>query len=239
LERIVALHDASTIAACIVEPVACSTGVLIPPKGYLERLAAICAKHDILLIFDEVITAFGRLGAPFGADYFKIAPDIITTAKGITNGTVPMGAVFVSSKVHDAFMNGPEDVIDFFHGYTYSGHPIAAAAAVATLDVYQEEGLLTRAMELAPYWEERLHALKGLPHIIDLRNIGLIGAIEVEPLPGQPGKRAYDLFVKAFENNALIRQTGDIIALSPPLIVSKDQIDQLFDTLTGVFKTAA
>jgi len=239
LERLVALHDASTIAACIVEPVACSTGVLIPPKGYLERLAAICAKHDILLIFDEVITAFGRLGAPFGADYFKIAPDIITTAKGITNGTVPMGAVFVSSKVHDAFMNGPEDVIDFFHGYTYSGHPIAAAAAVATLDVYQEEGLLTRAMELAPYWEERLHALKGLPHIIDLRNIGLIGAIEVEPLPGQPGKRAYDLFVKAFENNALIRQTGDIIALSPPLIVSKDQIDQLFDTLTGVFKTAA
>lgn len=239
LERMVALHDASTIAACIVEPVACSTGVLIPPKGYLERLAAICAKNDILLIFDEVITAFGRMGAPFGTDYFGVTPDIITTAKGITNGTIPMGAVFVTSKVHDAFMNGPEDVIDFFHGYTYSGHPIAAAACVATLDVYQQEGLLTRAKELAPYWEERLHALKGLPNIIDLRNIGLIGAIEMAPIAGSPGKRAYDIFVKAFEEGLLIRQTGDIIALSPPLIISKDQIDQLFDTMTRVLKSAA
>jgi beta-alanine--pyruvate transaminase len=219
--------------------VACSTGVLIPPKGYLERLAAICAKHDILLIFDEVITAFGRLGAPFGTDYFGVTPDIITTAKGITNGTIPMGGVFVTSKVHDAFMNGPEDVIDFFHGYTYSGHPIAAAACVATLDVYQEEGLLTRASELAPYWEERVHALKGLPNIIDLRNIGLIGAIEMAPIPGSPGKRAYDIFVKAFEEGLLIRQTGDILALSPPLIISKDQIDYLFDTLTRVLKSAA
>ena len=236
LERLVALHDASTIAACIVEPVACSTGVLIPPKGYLERLAAICAKHDILLIFDEVITAFGRLGAPFGTDYFGVSPDIITTAKGITNGVIPFGAVFVKSKVHDAFMQGPEEVIDFFHGYTYSGHPVAAAACVATLDTYQDEGLLTRAKELAPYWEERLHALKGLPHVIDLRNIGLIGAVELESLPGQPGKRAYDRFVRAFERGLLVRVTGDIIALSPPLIISKTQIDELFDMLAGVLK---
>ena len=158
-----ALHDASTIAAVIVEPVACSTGVLIPPKGYLKRLAAICAKHDILLIFDEVITAFGRLGTPFGADYFGVSPDIITTAKGITNGTIPMGAVFVKTKVHEAFMSVPEEIIDFFHGYTYSGHPVACAACIATLEVYKEEGLLTRAAELAPYWQDAVHSLKGLP----------------------------------------------------------------------------
>jgi beta-alanine--pyruvate transaminase len=237
LERLVALHDASTIAALIVEPVACSTGVLIPPKGYLARLREICTKHDILLIFDEVITAFGRMGTPFGADYFGVSPDIITTAKGVTNGTIPMGAVFVKSHIHDAFMNGPEWMIDFFHGYTYSGHPMACAASIGTLDTYQDEGLLTRATEIAPYWEERVHALKGLPHIIDIRNIGLIGAIEFDPVPGEPTKRAYDRFVKAFENNLLVRQTGDIIALSPPLIISKSEIDQLFDTLTMVLKT--
>lgn len=237
LERLVALHDASTIAACIVEPVACSTGVLIPPKGYLKRLAAICAKHDILLIFDEVITAFGRLGTPFGADYFDVSPDIITTAKGVTNGVIPMGAVFVTSKIHDAFMTGPESMIDFFHGYTYSGHPMACAASIGTLDTYQEEGLLTRAADIAPYWEEQLHALKGLPHIIDIRNIGLIGAIEFAPDPAAPGKRAYDRFVKAFENNLLVRATGDIIAISPPLIISKSEIDQLFEILTNVLKT--
>jgi beta-alanine--pyruvate transaminase len=238
LERLVALHDASTIAAVIVEPVACSTGVLVPPKGYLKRLEAICKKHDILLIADEVITAFGRLGASFGSNYFDIAPDIITTAKGITNGTIPMGAVFVTSKIYDAFMSGSEDAIDFFHGYTYSGHPIACAAAIATLDTYQEEGLLTRAAELAPYWEDRVHALKGLPHVIDIRNIGLIGAVEFEPLPGAPAKRAFDRFVKAFENGILVRQTGDVIALSPPLIISKDEIDQLFDTFEKVLKQA-
>lgn len=237
LERLVALHDASTIAACIVEPVACSTGVLIPPKGYLKRLAAICAKHDILLIFDEVITAFGRLGTPFGADYFDVSPDIITTAKGVTNGVIPMGAVFVTSKIHDAFMTGPENMIDFFHGYTYSGHPMACAASIGTLDTYQDEGLLTRAADIAPYWEEQLHALKGMSHVIDIRNIGLIGAIEFEPEPGAPGKRAYDRFVKAFENNLLVRQTGDIIAISPPLIISKSEIDQLFEILTKVLKT--
>jgi beta-alanine--pyruvate transaminase len=237
LERLVALHDASTIAAVIVEPVACSTGVLIPPKGYLKRLEAIAKKHDILLIADEVITAFGRIGVPFGSDYFGISPDIITTAKGVTNGTIPMGAVFVKSHVHDAFMNGPEWMIDFFHGYTYSGHPVACAATIGTLDTYAEEGLLTRAQELAPYWEERVHALKDLPHVIDVRNIGLIGAVEFQPDPAQPGRRAFERFVKAFEAGILVRQTADIIALSPPLIISKSEIDELFDTFTKVLKT--
>ena len=233
-----ALHDASTIAAVIVEPVACSTGVLIPPKGYLKRLAAICAKHDIVLIFDEVITAFGRLGTPFGADYFGVSPDIITTAKGITNGTIPMGAVFVKSKIHEAFMGGPEEVIDFFHGYTYSGHPVACAAAIATLEVYQEEGLLTRAAELAPYWQDAVHSLKGLPHVIDIRNIGLIGAIEFDPMPDAPSQRAHTRFVEAFNRGLLVRATGDIIALSPPLIIDKKEIDQLIEILSGVLKTA-
>ena len=217
---------------------ACSTGVLIPPKGYLKRLAAICAKHDILLIFDEVITAFGRLGTPFGADYFDVSPDIITTAKGVTNGAVPMGAVFVTSKIHQAFMTGPEDAIDFFHGYTYSGHPLACAASIATLELYKEEGLLTRASELAPYWQEAMHSMKGLPHVIDVRNIGLIGAVEFEPLPDAPGSRAHARFVEAFERGLLVRATGDIIALSPPLIISKAEIDQLVEILSGVLKAA-
>ena len=218
--------------------VACSTGVLIPAKGYLTRLAAICAKHDILLIFDEVITAFGRLGTPFGADYFGVSPDIITTAKGVTNGTVPMGAVFVTGKVHDAFMNGPEEAIDFFHGYTYSGHPVACAASIATLELYKEEGLLTRAAELAPYWQDAVHSLKGLPHVIDVRNIGLIGAVEFDPVPGEPMKRAHTRFVEAFERGLLVRATGDIIALSPPLIIQKKEIDQLIDIFSSVLKTA-
>ncbi|MBB6014287.1 aspartate aminotransferase family protein [Aquamicrobium lusatiense] len=236
LERIVALHDASTIAAVIVEPVAGSTGVLIPPKGYLKRLRDICTKHGILLIFDEVITGFGRLGTPFAADYFDVIPDIITTAKGISNGVIPMGAVFVTKDVHDAFMNGPEHVIEFFHGYTYSGNPIASAAALATLDTYKEEGLLTRGAELAPYWEDALHSLKDEPHVIDIRNIGLVGAIELEPIAGAPTKRAFDAFVKAFERGALIRTTGDIIALSPPLIISKGQIDELIDHVREVLR---
>ncbi len=236
LERIVALHDASTVAAVIVEPVAGSTGVLIPPKGYLKRLRDICTKHGILLIFDEVITGFGRLGTPFAADYFDVVPDIITTAKGVSNGVIPMGAVFVTKDVHDAFMNGPEHMIEFFHGYTYSGNPIASAAALATLDTYKEEGLLTRGAELAPYWEEALHSLKGEPHVIDIRNIGLVGAIELEPIAGAPTKRAFQAFVKAFERGALIRTTGDIIALSPPLIISKGQIDELIDHVREVLR---
>ena len=238
LERLVALHDASSIAAVIVEPVACSTGVLIPPKGYLKRLAAIAKKHDILLIFDEVITGFGRLGTPFGADYFDVSPDLITCAKGITNGTIPMGAVLVKKAIVDAFMTGPEEAIDFFHGYTYSGHPMACAAAIATIETYQEEGLLTRAAELAPYWQEAVHSLKGLPHIIDIRNIGLIGAIEFEPAAGAPGKRAHARFVEAFNKGLLVRATGDIIALSPPLIIEKRDIDQLFGIFRGVLKAA-
>jgi beta-alanine--pyruvate transaminase len=236
LERIVTLHDASTIAAVIVEPVAGSTGVILPPKGYLKRLREICDKHGILLIFDEVITGFGRLGTPFAADYFGVTPDIITTAKGVSNGVIPMGAVFVKKEIHDAFMNGPEHMIEFFHGYTYSGNPIACAAALGTLDTYKEEGLLTRGAELEDYWADALHSLKGEPHVIDIRNIGLIGAIELEPIAGAPTKRAFQAFVKAFERGALIRTTGDIIALSPPLIITKGQIDELFDHVREVLR---
>jgi len=237
LERIVTLHDASTIAAVIVEPVAGSTGVLIPPKGYLQKLREITRKHGILLIFDEVITGFGRLGTPFAANYFGVTPDILVTAKGLTNGVIPMGAVLVSSEIHDAFMQGPEHVIEFMHGYTYSGNPIASAAGLATLETYKDEGLLTRGAELAPYWADALHSLKGLPHVIDIRNLGLIGAIELEPIAGQPTKRAFSAFVKAFETGILIRTTGDIIAMSPPLIISKAQIDELIGTLGSILKT--
>ncbi|MCC0026888.1 MAG: aspartate aminotransferase family protein [Zhengella sp.] len=234
LERIVTLHDASTIAAVIVEPVAGSTGVLIPPKGYLQRLRDICTKHGILLIFDEVITGYGRLGTPFGADYFGVKPDIMVTAKGLTNGVIPMGAVFVTKEIHDTFMTGPEHLIEFFHGYTYSGNPIASAAAIATLDTYKEEGLLERGAELAQHWEDALHSLKDAPHVIDIRNIGLVGAIELEPIAGEPTRRAFSAFVKAFEKGALIRTTGDIIALSPPLIITKGQIDELIDHVREV-----
>jgi beta-alanine--pyruvate transaminase len=239
LERIVTLHDASTIAAVIVEPVAGSTGVLVPPKGYLKRLREICDKHGILLIFDEVITGFGRLGTPFGADYFGVTPDIMITAKGITNGVVPMGAVFVKSEIHDAFMTGPEHLIEFFHGYTYSAHPLACAAGIATLDTYAEEGLLTRAAELAPYWADAIHSLRDTRHVVDARNIGLVGAIELEPMPGEPTKRAFSCFLECFERGVLIRTTGDIIALSPPLIISKGQIDEIVGTLSDVLKAAA
>jgi len=234
LERIVTLHDASTIAAVIVEPVSGSTGVLIPPKGYLQRLREICTKHGILLIFDEVITGFGRLGAPFAAQYFDVKPDIMVTAKGLTNGVIPMGAVFVTAEIHDAFMQGPEHMIEFFHGYTYSGNPIASAAALGTLDTYKEEGLLTRASEIAPYWEEKLHSLRDCPNVIDIRNLGLIGAIELKPIDGEPTKRAFNAFLNAYNDGLLIRTTGDIIALSPPLIITHEQIDELFDKLRKV-----
>ena len=236
LERIVALHDASTIAAVIVEPVAGSAGVLVPPKGYLKKLREICTKYGILLIFDEVITGFGRLGTPFAADYFGVVPDMITTAKGVSNGVIPMGAVLVKKEIHDAFMNGPDHVVEFFHGYTYSGNPIACAAALGTLDTYKDEGLLTHGAELASHWEDALHSLKGEPHVIDIRNIGLIGAVELAPIAGQPAKRAFSAFVKAYEHGALIRVTGDIIAMSPPLIISKGQIDELIDHLRDVLR---
>jgi beta-alanine--pyruvate transaminase len=234
LERIVTLHDASTIAAVIVEPIAGSTGVLIPPKGYLQKLREICTKHGILLIFDEVITGYGRLGAPFASQYYDVLPDMITTAKGLTNGVIPMGAVFVTSEIHDAFMNGPEHLIEFFHGYTYSGNPIACAAALGTLDTYKEEGLLTRAGELAAYWEDGLHSLKDCPNVVDIRNTGLIGAVELSPIGGEPTKRAFNAFLKAYDKGLLIRTTGDIIALSPPLIIEKSQIDEIIGKLRDV-----
>ncbi len=237
LEKIVALHGAETIAAVIVEPVAGSTGVLLPPKGYLQRLRQICTKHDILLIFDEVITGFGRVGhTATAAELFDVQPDMITMAKGLTGGTIPMGAVAIDKKIYDTFMNGPEHVIELCHGYTYSGHPVAAAAALACLDTYKEENLFERTQKLAPYWENALHSLKDLPHVIDLRNLGLVGAIELESIPGKPTVRAFDVFLKAFEKGLLIRTTGDTIALSPPLIVSKTQIDEIFDTLTKILK---
>ncbi|RZK81554.1 MAG: aminotransferase class III-fold pyridoxal phosphate-dependent enzyme, partial [Methylobacterium sp.] len=226
LERLVALHGAETIAACIVEPVAGSTGVLVPPKGYLERLRAICDAHGILLIFDEVISGFGRLGAPFAADFFGVTPDLVCTAKGLTNGTIPMGAVFAGRHVHDALMDGP-DGIELFHGYTYSGHPVACAAGLATLDIYRDEGLLTRAAELADDWASAMHDLRGRDRVIDIRTIGLIAGIELEPRPGAPGKRAYDVFVDCFARGLLIRVTGDIVALSPPLILEHGQIDEI------------
>jgi len=237
LERIVALHDASTIAAVIVEPVAGSTGVLIPPKGYLQRLREITKKHGILLIFDEVITGYGRLGTPFAADYFGVTPDIMVTAKGLTNGVIPMGAVLVTSEIHDAFMTGPEHAIEFMHGYTYSGNPMASAAGIATLETYKDEGLLTRGAEIGSYFADALHGLRDLPHVIDIRNIGLVGAIELEGIPGQPTRRAFSAFLKAFDAGVLIRTTGDIIALSPPLIVEKSHIDRIVSTLRTVLKT--
>ena len=214
-----------------------STGVLLPPKGYLEKLREICTKHGILLIFDEVITAFGRLGSSFAAEHFGVMPDIITCAKGLTNGVIPMGAVLVREEIHDAFMTGPEHLIELFHGYTYSGNPMASAAGLATLETYEAEGLFARAAALEKHWEDALHSLRGLPHVIDIRNMGLIGAVELAPIPGKPTARAFDAFIKAFEAGILIRTTGDIIALSPPLIISEAQIDELIGTLGDVLKT--
>ncbi len=212
LERLIALHDASTIAAVIVEPIAGSAGVILPPIGYLKRLREICDKHDILLIFDEVITGFGRIGKPFASQAFDVTPDLMTTAKGLTNGAVPMGAVFAHRKIYDAFMQGPENAIELFHGYTYSAHPVACAAALAALDIYTKEGLLTRAASLAPEWENAVHSLRGLTHVLDVRNYGLIGAVELEPRSGKPGARAFDVFLKCFDRGVMVRQTGDTIA---------------------------
>ena len=235
LERLCALHDPSTIAAVIVEPVAGSTGVLIPPKGYLQRLREICTKHGILMIYDEVITGFGRLGKPFATDYFGVKPDLITTAKGITNGTIPMGAVFASDAIYDTFMQGPAGM-EFLHGYTYSGHPMACAAGIATLDVYAEEGLLTRAGEIAKFWEDTVWGLKASKNVIDLRVVGLVAAIELAPREGAAGRRAFEAFTRAFDKGVLIRVTGDTIALSPPLIVEKAQIEHIVATVGEVLQ---
>ena len=239
LERLIALHDASTIAAVIVEPLSGSAGVILPPIGYLKRLREICDKNDILLIFDEVITGFGRVGKPFASQAFDVTPDLMTTAKGLTNGAIPMGAVFAHRKIYDAFMQGPESAIELFHGYTYSAHPVACAAALATLDVYIKEGLLTRAASLAPEWENAVHSLRGLPHVVDVRNYGLIGAVELEPRAGKPGTRAFEVFLKCFERGVMVRQTGDTIAMSPPLIIDSKQIAQLVETLAAVIRETA
>jgi beta-alanine--pyruvate transaminase len=236
LERLIALHDASTIAAVIVEPISGSAGVVLPPVGYLKRLREICDKHDILLIFDEVITGFGRVGKPFAAQMFDVTPDIMTTAKGLTNGAIPMGAVFSQRKVHDALMHGPENAIELFHGYTYSAHPASCAAALATLDIYEREGLLTRAATLSGQWEDAVHSLRGIPNVIDVRNFGLIGAVELEPRVGKPGSRAYEVFVGCFERGVMVRQTGDVIAMSPPLIIEPEHISQLVETLSDVVR---
>ena len=236
LERLCTLHDASTIAAVIVEPVPGSAGVLVPPRGYLERLREICTKHGILLIFDEVITGFGRLGKPFASQKLGVLPDLFTAAKGMTNGTVPMGGVFVRDDIYEAFMQGPEG-IELFHGYTYSGHPLACAAGIAALDTYQEEGLLERATSLEKHWEDGIHSLQGLPHVIDIRNYGLMGAVEFAPKAGAPGSRGYNALVKCFEAGVLVRYTADTLAFSPPLIVEKTQIDRIFETVRKVIQT--
>jgi beta-alanine--pyruvate transaminase len=239
LERLIALHDASTIAAVIVEPISGSAGVILPPVGYLQRLREICDKNDILLIFDEVITGFGRTGRPFAAETFGVTPDLMTTAKGLTNGAIPMGAVFSQRKVHDAFMQGPEHLVELFHGYTYSAHPVACAAALATLDIYAAEGLLTRADNLSPQWADAVHSLAGFPHVVDIRNFGLIAAVELEPRAGKPGTRAFDVFLKCFERGIMVRQTGDTIALSPPLIIEPAQITRLVEVLGSVLRETA
>jgi beta-alanine--pyruvate transaminase len=240
LERLVLLHDASTIAAVIVEPMAGSAGVIIPPKGYLNRLREICDKHGILLIFDEVITGFGRTGAAFGANTFGVVPDLMTLAKGLTNGAVPMGAVAASRAIYDAFMEGPEGTIELFHGYTYSAHPLAVAAGLATLGIYRDEGTFERAAELALYWEDAVHSLKDLPTVIDIRNIGLVAGIELEPIEGKPTARAFGIFLDCFhERDLLIRTTGDILALSPPLILEKAHIDEIIGKLSDAIKAAA
>ncbi|MGI9127761.1 MAG: aspartate aminotransferase family protein [Roseomonas sp.] len=239
LENLVALHGAETIAAVMVEPVAGSTGVLVPPVGYLKRLRDICTKHGILLIFDEVITGFGRLGANFGAERLGVTPDIMTMAKGLTNAAVPMGAVAVRNDIYDAIVKGTGAGIEFFHGYTYSGHPLAAAAAIATLELHRAEDLPGRARALEPYWQDAVHSLKGLPNVIDIRDVGLIGAVELAPRPGKPTQRALDVFRRCFDEGVLIRVTADIIAMSPPLICEKPHVDRLINTLADAITAEA
>lgn len=240
LERIVALHDASTIAAVIVEPLSGSAGVLVPPKGYLQKLREICTKHGILLIFDEVITGFGRLGKATASEYFGVTPDMIAMAKAINNAAIPMGAVAAHRNIHDTIVNnGPAAGIELFHGYTYSAHPAAAAACVATLDIYARESLFERAGQMAPVFEKAVHALRGHPHVKDIRNLGLVAGVELEPRPGQPGARAYEAFLKCFEKGLMARFTGDILAFSPPLIINEEQIQEMFSIVGDALKTVA
>ncbi|SIR48391.1 beta-alanine--pyruvate transaminase [Aromatoleum tolulyticum] len=237
LERLCALHDASNIAAVIVEPVAGSTGILVPPIGYLQRLREICDRHGILLIFDEVITAFGRVGAPFAAARFGVTPDIITTAKGLTNGVVPMGAVIVRDGVYDALMQGPEHVVELFHGYTYSGHPLAAAAGLATLAAYCEEDSFARARAVEPIFEEMIHSLREEAKVVDIRNVGLMGGIELAPRPGAVGARGFEVFLKCFEAGVVIRNGGDVLQFSPFLDSTPDELGRIFDTVRQALRT--
>ena len=239
LEAMVALHGADTIAAVMVEPVAGSTGVLIPPRGYLERLREICDRHGILLIFDEVITGFGRLGTAFGADRLGVVPDIMTLAKGLTNAAVPMGAVAVHDGIYNAIIDGVPGGIELFHGYTYSGHPLACAAAIASIELHQSEDLAGRARDMEGYWEDAVHSLKGAPNVIDLRNFGLIAGIELAPRKDRPTDRAVRVFQRCFDNGVLIRTTGDIVALSPPLIVERPHVDRIFEVLDDAIRAEA
>ena len=231
LENIIALHDPSTIAGVIMEPISGSAGVLLPPKGYLKKIREICTKHEIMLIFDEVICGFGRTGDAFAATRFDVTPDIITVAKGLTSGTVPMGGVLTRGDIYDTFMTGPESAIEFFHGYTYSGHPLAAAAGCATLDVYAEDDLFNRARSLEDMFADALHSLKDEPYVIDIRNFGLIGAVELTPIEGQPTARAMGIFRDCFDKGLIIRTTGDTVAFSPPLIVKETQIEETVETI--------
>ena len=231
LENIIALHDPSTIAGVIMEPISGSAGVLLPPKGYLKKIREICTKHEIMLIFDEVICGFGRTGDAFAATRFDVTPDIITVAKGLTSGTVPMGGVLTRGDIYDTFMTGPESAIEFFHGYTYSGHPLAAAAGCATLDVYAEDDLFNRARSLEDMFADALHSLKDEPYVIDVRNFGLIGAVELTPIEGQPTARAMGIFRDCFDKGLIIRTTGDTVAFSPPLIVKETQIEETVETI--------
>jgi beta-alanine--pyruvate transaminase len=239
LDALIEKHGAHTIAAVILEPVAGSTGVLIPPKGYLEKIRATCDRHGILLIYDEVITGFGRLGAAFAADKFNVIPDMMTVAKGITNATVPMGAVCARHEIYDQVVNNAPAGIELFHGYTYSGHPLAAAAGLATLEVYRSERLFERAASLESYWADAVHALRGSPHVIDLRNIGLVAGIQLEARPDAVGSRGFETFLKCFELGVMVRSTADTIALSPPLIVEKAQIDQMFETVSSALRSVS
>ncbi|MNQ29192.1 Omega-amino acid--pyruvate aminotransferase [compost metagenome] len=238
LERLVSLHGAENIAAVIVEPMSGSAGVILPPVGYLQRLREITRKHGILLIFDEVISGFGRIGQAFAAQRWGVTPDLITTAKGLTNGAIPMGAVLVDEQIHDAFMQGP-DGIELFHGYTYSGHPVACAAALATLDIYRRDKLFDRAIELEDYWQDALHSLRDLPGVIDIRAIGLVGGVQLAPSSHGVGKRGYQVFEQCFHNDLMVRVTGDTLALSPPLIVEKTQIDSLVEKLADSIRQAS
>jgi len=238
LERLGTLHVAENIAAVIVEPMSGSAGVILPPVGYLQRLREITAKHGILLIFDEVITGFGRVGEAFAAQRWGVTPDILTCAKGLTNGAIPMGAVFVADRLYDAFMQGPESVIEFFHGYTYSGHPVACAAALATQQIYQQENLFQKAIDLEPYWQEALFSLRDLPNVIDIRTVGLVAGIQFAAHADGVGKRGYEVFRECFENGLLVRASGDTIALSPALIVEKAEIDRMMELLADGIRKA-